>query len=120
MNKNFSNILRLEEALLLSLSIYWFYLLNISWWWFVGLILVPDIGMIGYIVNTKVGATTYNLFHNRIVALLILFAGIYLGLVYLKLIGIILFAHVAMDRMLNFGLKYSDNFKHTHLGNINI
>ncbi|TAG51385.1 MAG: DUF4260 family protein, partial [Runella slithyformis] len=31
-------------------------------------------------------------------------------------IGIILFAHSAMDRIAGYGLKYEDAFKHTHLG----
>ncbi len=31
------------------------------------------------------------------------------------LIGIILFAHQTMDRIAGFGLKFFDNFKHTHL-----
>ena len=37
---------------------------------------------------------------------------------WLMLVGIILFGHSCMDRMLGFGLKYPDSFKNTHLGAI--
>ena len=72
--------------------------------------------MIGYVVNTKVGAALYNLAHHQGLALGILIAGIYLSFPGLTLTGIILFGHSAMDRMLGYGLKYPDDFKHTHLG----
>jgi hypothetical protein len=35
-----------------------------------------------------------------------------------KLIGIILFTHASFDRIFGYALKYFDNFKHTHLGEI--
>ena len=35
-----------------------------------------------------------------------------------QLPGIILFGHASMDRIFGYGLKFSDNFKHTHLGNL--
>ena len=31
-------------------------------------------------------------------------------------IGILLFTHSSFDRLLAYGLKYTDDFKHTHLG----
>jgi hypothetical protein len=34
----------------------------------------------------------------------------------LQLAGLILFGHSSMDRVLGYGLKYSDSFQHTHLG----
>jgi hypothetical protein len=33
-------------------------------------------------------------------------------------IGAIWVAHIGMDRMLGYGLKYGDDFTHTHLGRI--
>lgn len=35
------------------------------------LLLLPDIGMIGYILNAKIGTITYNLLHHRLVASLV-------------------------------------------------
>lgn len=111
-------MLKLEEAALFAASIYAFSLLDYSWWWFFGLLLTPDIGMIGYTAGNKVGAITYNIFHHKAVALL---AGV-LGVMFvnqpLMLAGIILFAHSSMDRVFGYGLKYFTGFKHTHLGEL--
>jgi hypothetical protein len=110
------NILRLEECAMLCFSIYGFNLLNFSWWWLPLLLLTPDIGIAGYLINNKIGALTYNIFHNKTLAVLFLAVGIYSGHQLLLLIGIIMFAHASMDRMLGYGLKYSNSFFNTHLG----
>ena len=112
------SILKAEEFAMFLISIYAFSLLKYHWWLFPSLILVPDIGMIGYAFNTKIGAASYNLCHHKGIALLIFFSGIYLSLPLWQLAGIILFGHSSLDRMLGYGLKYNDGFKHTHLGKI--
>ncbi len=112
------NILRFEELAQLLACMYIFSLLNFSWWWFTILLLTPDIGILGYLINPKIGALTYNLLHNKVAALLIYSLGIYFSTDILKLVGVILYAHAAMDRTVGYGLKYSDAFEHTHLGTI--
>ncbi len=111
-------ILRVEELVQFLLCIYAFSLLPYAWWWFPVLLLLPDIGMIGYLINSKAGALSYNLFHTKIVGVLLFGIGLYTQENILILIGIILFAHAAMDRLLGYGLKYSDSFWHTHLGDL--
>ena len=83
------------------------------------MILLPDIGMLGYLLNTKTGAITYNLFHHKAIALLILFLGWYWNMEWVMLSGIILFGHASLDRVFGYGLKYSDSFQNTHLGQLN-
>lgn len=112
------SILKLEELLEFALGIYLFSTLSYAWWWFLVLILLPDIGMVGYLVNTKTGALTYNVFHHKGLAILILLIGIYFEIEVMQLIGIILFSHAALDRVFGYGLKYADNFKNTHLGHL--
>lgn len=104
------NLIRLEEALMLKTH------LSYDWWLYWVLFLTPDIGMLGYVINTRVGAFTYNLFHHKGLAIALLLAGIYLVNEPLQFIGLLLFGHSSFDRMLGYGLKYSDNFQHTHLG----
>jgi len=111
-------ILKLEELLMFCLGIYMFNGLDYSWWWFLVLILTPDIGMLGYLISQKFGAMSYNMFHHKGVAILLFFAGIFFNSSIVQLIGIILFAHASLDRIFGYGLKYFDNFKHTHLGQI--
>lgn len=112
------NILKVEEAFMFFLSIYLFSLLPFAWWVFPVLILLPDIGMLGYLANNKVGATTYNLLHHKAVGLILYLAGIYFQHPLPQLFGIIIFAHASLDRVFGYGLKYPDHFKHTHLGDL--
>ncbi len=108
--------LKLEELAMFGLSIYFFSLLDFAWWYYPALILIPDIGMIGYVVNSRLGAITYNLFHHKGLAIIILLVGYWLTNDWLVLSGIILFGHASMDRLFGYGLKYQDDFKNTHLG----
>ena len=110
--------IKIEELALLFLGIYLFGLLNYKWWWFLVFILAPDIGMIGYLINTKIGAFTYNLFHHRAIAVLVFLTGIYLNSQSVQFAGIIIFSHAAMDRIFGYGLKYPHSFSSTHLGKI--
>jgi hypothetical protein len=111
-------LLKLEEILMFGLGIYLFSLLPYPWWWFLVLILTPDIGMFGYLINNKVGAFMYNLFHHKGIAVAIYLTGVYLSLPMVKLVGVILFAHSSFDRVVGYGLKYDKGFKYTHLGKI--
>jgi len=112
------NTLKLEELAMFLLSIWLFNQLHFPWWWFLLLILIPDIGMLGYAINNKVGAVSYNIFHHKGIAILIYLSGIYFHHETIQLAGIILFGHSSMDRIFGYGLKYFDGFKFTHLGSI--
>ncbi|MEK6152197.1 DUF4260 domain-containing protein [Flavobacteriaceae bacterium 3-367] len=113
-----NTLLRVEELLMFALGIYLFSLLPYAWWWFLVLLLSPDLGMLGYVWGNRPGAFTYNLFHHKGLALLIYLGGIYLSLPLCQLIGIVLFSHASLDRALGYGLKYEHGFKYTHLGEI--
>lgn len=110
------NLLKLEEVGQFILAILLFSRLEYAWWVFPVFILVPDLSMVGYLVNTRIGAWLYNLFHHKLLAVLILLAGYGLNDQLITLIGLILFGHAAMDRIFGYGLKFADDFKHTHLG----
>ena len=112
-----SALIKLEEAALFMLGIFLFSFMDYAWWFLV-LILVPDLSMLGYLLGDKAGAWAYNFFHHRGVALLVYFAGFHFDNSILQLAGIILFAHSSMDRMFGYGLKYEKGFKFTHLGEI--
>ena len=108
--------LKIEEAAMFGFSIFLFAQTDFAWWWFLALILAPDIGMLGYAGGPKLGAVTYNLFHHKGIALVLLCLGWYMSNDWIMLSGIILFGHSSMDRIFGYGLKYPDSFKHTHLG----
>jgi len=108
-------VIKLEDAAFFALSLFFFSQLNVSWWWYAIFILAPDIGMIGYAMNKSLGAQLYNLFHHRGLAIIILLTGWGMYNFYLEFTGIILLSHASLDRVFGYGLKYSDDFKHTHL-----
>jgi hypothetical protein len=71
--------------------------------------------MIGYAVSVRLGAKTYNAVHTYVGPLLS--AAYAFGLDHqtgLKL-SLIWIAHIGLDRMFGFGLKYPTRFKDTHL-----
>ncbi len=61
-------IIQLEEAAMLGISIYALYLLKVEWWFYLLLLLGPDVSMLGYVAGNTIGAITYNLFHHKAVA----------------------------------------------------
>ncbi|MEA5139442.1 DUF4260 domain-containing protein [Arcicella rigui] len=112
------NILKLEELAEFVLGILIFSRLEFAWWYFPALLLLPDLGMLGYLINPKIGAWLYNFVHHKALGISILAFGFYQQNQSILLLGTILFSHAAFDRMMGYGLKYEDSFEHTHLGKI--
>ena len=108
--------LRIEGAVLLAVSLFLYARYGQTWWLFALLLLAPDVGMLGYLADTRVGATTYNLFHTYLGPAILLIVGIAADRLATYSIAFIWFAHIGLDRVLGYGLKYRDGFKHTHLG----
>jgi hypothetical protein len=86
--------------------------------WFIPLLLVPDVSMLGYLGGRHLGAIAYNVAHNWFVGGLVLGAGWWLDVPVLTFAGAILVAHTGIDRLLGYGLKYPTSFQDTHLGRI--
>jgi len=110
--------LKLEELLMLALSMYGLYEMEASGWLYLLLALGPDISMLGYLGGNKIGALCYNLFHHKGIAIILFLLGIKLDSDPLFLSGVILFGHSSLDRFFGYGLKYEKGFKYTHLGMI--
>ena len=84
----------------------------------VPLILAVDISMVGYLRGPRLGSVVYNLMHNWAIGLAFLGAGFWFDSLPGILAGSILVAHVGMDRIAGYGLKYPTDFKDTHLGRL--
>ena len=109
-------LIRLEEIALVILAFYLFLALGYAWWWFLVLFLLPDLSMLGYLAGPRIGALTYNVVHHKATAVALYLTGALLGLPLLQAAALILLGHSSLDRVLGYGLKYADSFKHTHLG----
>ena len=88
------------------------------WLFAVPLLLLPDVSMVGYLRDPRLGALTYNLVHNWAIGLAVLGLGYLAQSTPLAIAGAILVAHVGMDRALGYGLKLPTSFQETHLGRI--
>ncbi|QPC85126.1 DUF4260 domain-containing protein [Phototrophicus methaneseepsis] len=89
-----------------------------DWLMFALLLFVPDVSMVGYLVNTRVGATVYNLAHFVVFPLILIGLGVSLPHPILVSVGLIWLAHIALDRTLGYGLKYNTAFKDTHMQHV--
>jgi hypothetical protein len=109
-------LLRGEGLLVLIAAVVGYHAIGASWTLFAVTLLLPDLGLVGYLAGPRVGAIAYNAMH------------IYLGpaalaaLAYLGItpgawpICLVWMAHIGMDRVLGLGLKFSSAFRNTHLG----
>lgn len=116
--KAMSFTIKIEEAAITAVATYFLSKFNLGlpvWMW-VLLFFSPDLSMLGYLVNSRIGALTYNLFHHRGIALAVVAAGFLTHLDILITGGLLLAAHSSFDRMLGYGLKFPDDFKHTSSG----
>jgi Domain of unknown function (DUF4260) len=108
-------LLHLEGASIFALTIVLYGVGHFHWWLFALLLLTPDLSMLGYLVNPSVGSAAYNLVHTSSVPILLLAVAIIAPLPVLEPYALIWLAHIGMDRMLGYGLKYPTRFKDTHL-----
>ena len=113
-----ATLLKLEETLILTLTLFAYQHLHLSWLLFAILFFTPDLFMLGYLLNTRIGAAAYNLAHTLTLPLILLLAS-YLQRWYLaEALALIWTAHIAFDRLLGYGLKYPARFKDTHLQHV--
>lgn len=108
-------ILHLEGAAAFLLSIFFYFNQNGHWLVFALLLFAPDLGMIGYLVNPRVGSITYNAVHIYVWPMALIVTGLLAAAPLALQLGLSWSAHIGMDRMLGYGLKYPTAFKDTHL-----
>jgi Domain of unknown function (DUF4260) len=108
-------LLRIEGAALFATSLYLYGASGARWGVFLLLFLWPDLFMLGYLANARIGAGFYNLVHFTAFPILLA------GLAYSRhwnecfAFALIWLAHIGFDRAVGFGLKYPTSFKDTHL-----
>lgn len=110
--------LRLEGLAVLAIAIAIFIANDYNFLWFIALLLAPDVFMVGYLKDSKLGALTYNIGHSYISPVLLAVLAYAIDSSFFYMLVLIWLAHIGMDRLFGYGLKYSDDFKHTHLGKI--
>jgi hypothetical protein len=111
-------LLRLEGGIVLAAAIVGYArVLHGSWWIFAVFFLAPDLCLLGYAArrHLAMAAALYNAAHTYLLPLALggwsWWTNAHAG----EAAAAIWIAHIALDRMLGFGLKYPEGFKPTHL-----
>ena len=110
-----SVLIRGEGAAGLALTLLLYGRSGGSWFLFVVLLLAPDLSMLGYLAGPRAGAAVYNAIHTYTLPALLAGLGMLGANSVVIGVSLILFAHISMDRLLGYGLKYPSGFKDTHL-----
>jgi hypothetical protein len=108
-------MLRVEGATILAGSVLLYWMGGGSWWLFALLLLAPDLAMLGYLAGPRVGAIVYNVFHSYSLPAALGIIGMLAGAPLAVSVALVWFAHIGMDRLMGYGLKYPTGFKDTHL-----
>ena len=107
-------LLRLEGLVLLVGAVALYAHLGGSAIVFIALLFVPDVSMVGYLRNPRTGSLVYNAVHTYLLPALLAALSLAFNLPVGLQIALIWFAHIGMDRIVGFGLKYPTEFKDTH------
>ena len=111
-------LLRLEGASVLGLSVVFYHQSHASCILFPVLFLSPDLFMLGYFVNARVGAAVYNSVHTFFAPGVLIAVAILAYKWRLLPLALIWTAHIGFDRLLGYGLKYPTRFQATHLQHV--
>lgn len=111
-------LLHLEGALVLILSVFFYYQLHARWLLFAILFLAPDLFMLGYLANVRLGSALYNFAHTYLTPVILFAIAFLAAKPQLFPIALIWTAHIGFDRLLGFGLKYPTHFKDTYLQHV--
>jgi len=109
-------LLRAEGLIELALAVSAYRYVGGTWLEFALLLLAPDVTMVGYLVNPRVGAAVYNGGHTYFAPVLLALGGFMMATPLLYSLALIWAAHIGFDRLLGYGLKYPAAFGATHLG----
>jgi Domain of unknown function (DUF4260) len=111
--------LRLESLAVVVAAVALYFDGDYAAWVFFAFLLAPDLSFAAYLAGPRVGAVVYNLAHTYAFPVALAAACLLTGDAGVPVqIALIWGAHIGLDRVLGFGLKYPTAFKDTHLGRI--
>jgi len=111
-------LLHLEGLAVLVGALALYFDAGYGWLLLVVLLLAPDLSMVGYLGGPRAGALIYNLAHTCAGPIALGLVGVLGDVDLATQLALIWLAHIGLDRMLGYGLKYPTGFKDTHLGRV--
>jgi hypothetical protein len=111
-------LIHLEGLAVLAGSLALYFDARYGWLALVVLFLAPDLSMLGYLGGPRIGAVTYDVVHTYVGPVALGAYGVLGDSDAAVQVALIWLAHIGMDRLLGYGLKYPTGFKDTHLQRI--
>jgi Domain of unknown function (DUF4260) len=108
-------LLRLEGLALFVGSLVVYFHLDFGWVLLVVLFLAPDLSFAGYLAGPVVGSWVYNVAHTTAGPVALAIVGVLADVDWCVQLALIWLAHIGIDRLLGYGLKYPTAFRDTHL-----
>ncbi len=111
-------MLKVENGAIAALALALYAANDFSWLLFVLLFLAPDLAMLGYLLGNRVGAMVYNVIHIYATPIALGALSWFLAWPLGIQLALIWIFHIAVDRVVGYGLKYGTGFKETHLDRV--
>ena len=108
-------LLHLEGLAVLAGSLSLYFDAGYGWALLVVLFLAPDLSMLGYLGGPRIGAVTYDVVHTYVGPVALGTYGVLGDSGTAVQLSLIWLAHIGLDRLLGYGLKYPTAFTDTHL-----
>jgi hypothetical protein len=110
-----SRLLRLEGLAVFAGVLALYFDAGYGWLLLVVLFLAPDLAMAGYAGGPALGALTYDVAHTYVLPIALGVIGVLAGSDPATQVALIWLAHIGIDRLLGYGLKYPTGFRDSHL-----
>jgi hypothetical protein len=108
-------LLHVEGLAVLVAALALYFDAGYGWLALVVLFLAPDLSILGYLGGPTIGAASYDVVHTYTLPIVLGAVGVLGDSGTAIQVALIWIAHIGMDRLLGYGLKYPTGFKDTHL-----
>lgn len=108
-------LLHLEGLAVAAASLALYFDAGHGWLLLVVVILAPDLSLLGYLGGPRLGALAYDAVHTYAGPVALGAVGVLGGYDLAVQLALVWLAHIGLDRLLGYGLKYPTGFKDTHL-----
>lgn len=109
------SLLRLEGLAVVAGALVLYFHEGFGWVLLAALALAPDLSLAAYAGGARLAAPAYDLAHTDVFPIALGVAGVLAGAGLAVQLALIWLAHIGIDRLVGYGLKYPSSFKETHI-----
>lgn len=108
-------LLRAEGLALLAAAVTVYFTQGFGWVMFAVLLLTPDLAFLVFLVNKRAGVAAYDAAHALPAPLILGLAALLTGWTLGLGLALIWLAHIGMDRLFGYGLRYMNDADDSHM-----